>query len=445
MSELAILGGTPAIDKRKEELFTWPIVTKEDEDAIIDVLHKRAMSGVDISKKFEEEFAAWIGTKYALAFNNGTASILGAMYGAGIRAGDEVIVPAVTYWASCTQLMSIGANIVFANIDEETLCIDPEDIKAKITSRTKAIVVVHYLSHPCDMDRIMAIAKEHNLKVIEDVSHAQGGLYKGKKLGTIGDVAAMSLMTGKSFAIGEGGMLVTNDRRIYEYALTLGHYERFTAEEITTPELLPYTGLPFGGYKFRMHQMSSAMGLVQLKYYDERIAEIRKAMNYFWDLLEGVPGIRAIRTNEEEGTTMAGFYAAHGRYIKEELGGLSITRFCEAVRAEGFAECMPGCNAALHTHPLYQTADVYGTGTPTRIANSDSDVREFDKNLEKSDKMNSKIFWIPWIKKFDKEEIEKYANAYKKVALNYKELLKDDEGDPERIGGWYFFKMAHKK
>ena len=445
MSELALFGGKKAIDRIDEELFKWPIITDEDRAAVMEVLEKRAMSGVDITRKFEEEFAKWNGTKFALGFNNGTASLLAAMYGAGVGHGDEIIAPTITYWASCTQALSLGATVVFANVHPKTLCIDPEDIKRKITSRTKAIVVVHYLAHPCDMDEIMAIANEHGIKVIEDVSHAQGGLYKGKKLGSIGHVAGMSLMTGKSFAIGEGGMLVTNDRDIYERAISLGSYERFNENEIKNEELRPYVGLPFGGYKFRMHQMSSAVGRVQLKYYDDRCSEIRKAMNYFWDLLEGVPGIRPLRVDEKSGSTMAGFYAAHGRYIKEELGGLSITRFCEAVRAEGYEECAPGCNAPLHTHPLFSVVDVYGEGKPSRIANSEDDIRRFDENLTESVDLGSTIFWIPWFKKFEKDVIEQYANAFKKVAYGYKELLEGDEGDTERIGGWFFFKSAHKK
>ena len=445
MSELAIFGGEKAVVKINESMKEWPIYTSEEEEAVLEVLRRKNMSGVDITMKFEEEFAKWMGTKYALGFNNGTSSLMAAMYGVGIKKGDEVICPTITYWASCTQAMTMGASLVFANVDPDTLCIDPEDIKRKITPRTKAIIAVHYLAHPCDMDAIMAIAKEHNLKVIEDVSHAQGGKYKGRMLGTIGDVAGMSLMTGKSFAIGEAGMLVTNDKSIYEHAIALGTYERFTEDRIECEDIRPLVGLPLGGYKFRMHQMSSAVGLVQIKYYDERCEEIRKAMNYFWDLLEGVPGIRAHRTNELEGSTMAGFYAPHGIYKREELGGLSITRFCEAVRAEGVEECAPGCNAPLHTHPLFRVADVYGDGMPTRIANAKSDVRDMDNNLTPALSISNSIFWVPWLKKYVPSEIEKYALAYKKVAMNYKELIEGDTGDSDSIGSWFFYKSAHKK
>lgn len=444
MSELALFGGEKAVKTVNPDMEKWPIYTEEDEAAVVDVIRNRNMSGSDITKKFEKEFADWMGVKYALGYNSGTASLMAAMYGAGVRKGDEVICPTITYWASCLQVYGFGGTVVFANVDDRTLCIDPDDIERKITPRTKAIIAVHYLGHPCDMDRIMAIAKKHGIKVIEDVSHAQGGKYKGRMLGTIGDVAGISLMTGKAFAIGEAGMLVTNNREIYEHALALGTYER-TEEEITCEDLKPYVGLPLCGYKFRMHQMSSAVGRVQLKYYDQRCEEIRRAMNYFWDLLEGVPGIRPHRTDESEGTTMGGFYLPHGIYVPEELGGLSVTRFCEAVRAEGAIKCLPGCNAALHTHAVFQTADVYGEGKPTRIANSDHDVRLFDKNLAAAEKIGERVFRVPWLKKFIPEQIEEYANAFKKVVANYKELLPGDQGNPEKISGWHFFQQKESK
>ena len=191
-----------------------------------------------------------------------------------------------------------------------------------------------------------------------------------------------------------------------------------------------------------MHQMSAAVARVQIKYYDKRCEEIRKAMNYFWDLLEDVPGIIPHRVDESKGYTMGGWYAPKGLYDSKALGGLSVTRFCEAVTAEGFG-CSPGANLALHTHALFQTCDVYGHGKPTRIANADRDVRELDNSLVPSEEIGAMTYSIPWFKKYKKEMIEEYANAFKKVALNYKELLKDDKGNSEEIGGWHFFK--HKK
>ena len=435
--KLALLGGPKSVHLKPGDIFEWPILTKEDEDAVVEVLRRRAMSGSDVTMKFEQEFAAWQGSKHALGFNTGTAALHAAMYACGVGVGDEIICQSLTYWASCLPVFSLGGTVVFAEVNPDTLCLDPKDIEHRITPRTKAIVAVHYVGYPSDMDAIMRIARKHKIKVIEDVSHAQGGLYKGRKVGTFGDVAAMSLMSGKSFACGEAGILTTNNLAIYEKALTLGHYERYT-EKLKTKSLRPNAYLPVGGYKYRMHQMSSAVGRVQLKHYDKRCAEIQKAMNYFWDLLEGVPGIRAHRPPKGSGSTMGGWYAAHGLYRPEEVGGLSATRFCEAVRAEG-AGTSPGCNLPLHLHPLFNTCDVYGHGRPTRVANAARDVRQPPGSLPVTESMGAHTFYIPWFKRYRPAIIREYAAAYRKAAENYEQLLEGDKGNPPGLGGWHFF------
>lgn len=432
--QLALHGGPKSVQTDATDIFKWPIITPEDEAAVLDVLRRGAMSGTDVTIKFEEEFAAWQGAQYALACNNGTAALQSALYGCGISVGDEIICPSLTYWASALPVLALGASVVFADIDPTTLCIDPNDIEHRISADTRAIVVVHYLGHPADMDPIMAIAQRHGLKVIEDVSHAQGGLYKGKKLGTIGDVAGMSLMSGKSFAIGEGGILSTDHREIYERALAFGHYERYD-DRITSPALRPYRNLPLGGYKYRMHQLSSAVGRVQLKQYDQRIKEIRRAMNHFWDLLADVPGLQAHRVNKADNNTMAGWYAPHGLYKPDELGGLSITRFAEAVRAEG-SQCAAGINKPLHIHPLLTEADVYGHDRPTRIAHAHRDLIHEQGSLPVSEKIGMLSYGIPWFKHYRPEIIAEHANAFRKVAENYTELLADDPGNPPDLASW---------
>lgn len=436
-SNLAIHGGPKAVRTDPGDVFRWPIITNEDEEAVLEVLRRGGMSGTDVTIQFEKEFAQWQGLKYALGFSSGTAALHGAMFGCKIGVGDEIICPSVTYWASVLQCFSLGATVVFAEIDPQTLCIDPKDIEHRVTDHTKAIMVVHYVGYPADMDPILAIARRHGLKVIEDVSHAQGGLYKGEKVGTFGDVAAMSLMSGKSFAVGEAGMLATDDREIYERALAFGHYGRYD-DRIQTEYLKAFRGLPLGGYKYRMHQLSSALGRVQLRYYDQRCKEIRKAMNYFWDLLAGVPGLRAHRPPRDSGSNMAGWYSPRGLYRPEELGGLSVTRFAEAVRAEG-SICTPGVNRPLHLHPLFNTCDVYGHGVPTRIAHADRDLCQPPGSLPVSEKIGTLTYRIPWFKRYCPETIEEHADAYRKVAENYGELLEDDPGNPPDLGGWHFF------
>jgi len=421
MIKLAINGGNKAVQIAPGDIFSWPIITEEDEEAALEVLRAGKMSETDITQKFEEEFAQWHGMKYALGHNTGTAALHAAMFGCGVGVGDEIICQSMTYWASALPAFSLGATVVFAEIDPNTLTLDPKDVEHRITQRTKAIIAVHYCGYPTDMDPIMKIAERHGVKVIEDVSHAHGGLYRGRLVGTIGHVGAMSLMSGKALACGEGGILITNDREIYERAVALGHYER-TGGELTIPELKRFAGLPLGGYKYRMHQMSSAVARVQLRHYRERMEEIQAAMNYFWDLLEGVPGIRAHRPSEGSNSTMGGWYAAHGLYVPEELGHLRVEKFCEAVRAEG-ASTSPGANLLLHLHPVLNEADIYGHGKPTRIANSWSDVRQPKGSLPVTESVPERIYSIPWFKHYRPRIIEEHALAFRKVAENADQLL----------------------
>ena len=194
-----------------------------------------------------------------------------------------------------------------------------------------------------------------------------------------------------------------------------------------------------GGYKYRVHQLSSALARVQLKYYGGRCEEIRAGMNYFWDGLEGLAGIRAHRTPKDSGKNMAGWYAARGLYKPEELEGLSVTRFCEAVQAEGVSACTPGANSPLHLHPLLNTCDIYGHGKPTRIANSQRDLRQPRGSLPVTEKLTSRIYSIPWFKHNRPAEIDSYITAFRKVSENYKELLAGDPGDPPDVGSWHFF------
>jgi len=418
--KLALLGGPRAVAEKDPELFRWPIVTEEDEQAVLAVLRAGSMSGEDVSRQFEAEYAAYQGMQYALSFCNGTAALLAAMYGCGLRRGDEIICPSLTYWASALPVFALGGTVAFADIEPDSLCLDPKDVEHRITPRTKAIVVVHYCGHPADMDPIMAVAQKHGLKVIEDVSHAHGGLYKGRLVGSIGDVSAMSMMSGKSLATGEAGMLCTDSREIYEYALALGHYER-TKAEVTLPELKEFVGLPLGGYKHRINQTCSAMGRVQLRHYPDRIRDIQQAMNYFWDGLEGLPGVRPHRPAKGSGSTMGGWYNPLGHYRPEELGGLPIDRFIQALNAEGVPSWR-AANLPLHRHPVFSTADIYGDGKPTRIAFSDRDLRESPGSLPVSEGLSERCMGVPWFKHYVPEQIDQYIAAHRKVVAQAEAL-----------------------
>lgn len=430
MSNLAILGGEKIISEVKDELFHWPIVTDEDIAAVTDVLKRGVMSGTDITKEFEREYAAWNGVKYALGTCNGTAALAAAMWACGVGAGDEVICPSLTYWASCAAALTFGATVNFADVDPDTLCLDPKDIEHRIGPRTKAIIVVNYAAMPASLDEIVKIAHKHGIKVIEDNSHAQGSMYKGRMCGSIGDIAGASLMAGKSFAIGEAGMITTDNRELYERCIAFGHYERTGApsrfnpvdQQITMDDLLPYKGLPMGAVKHRMNQTCSAMGRVQLKHHPQRITEIEKAMNYFADQIDKVPGLRVIRPAKGSGLTKGGWYFSLCHYDSSKFGGLRAAKFAEAVRAEGL-HCANGANTPLHLHNYFHTADIFNMGKPTVLSFGQRDVRQGPGTLPVTEAVSEKVVMIPSFKRFDRAEIERYASAYRKVADAASELL----------------------
>ena len=185
-------------------------------------------------------------------------------------------------------------------------------------------------------------------------------------------------------------------------------------------------------------------GLVQLELYPQQMAEIDRAMNYFCDLLDDSSGIRPMRPPKGTNTTKGGWYFPLFKYVTEELEGLSLSKFSEAVCAEG-STCTPGCNKPLHLHPLFTKMDVYGHGRPTRIANFDKDIKieQYIEKLPVAESINLHVFEVPWFKRYIPEIIEEHANAYKKVIKNYKALLADDTGD-EEVGGWSSFFSSKK-
>ena len=430
MGKLAITGGTPVLKAQDEGLFHWPIVNDAMRAAQAQVLETGNMSGTDIARRFEASFASWQGRKYALSHNNGTNALNASMYAVGLGPGDEIICTSVTYWASCTGALALGAAVVFCDIDPNTLQMDPASLEAHITPRTKAIMVVHYMAHPAPMDEIMAIARKHGLKVIEDVSHAQGGHYRGRKLGTFGDVAAMSLMSCKSFAIGEGGMLVTDDAEIFKRAVVFGHYDRIvdvcTDEEMEGPK-----NIPWGGLKNRMHQTSAAIGLEQLKKHDAEIAEIDRAMKYFWKGISDIPGISMVYP-KEEGSDKAGWYASRFLYDAAAFGGISNVTFCEALNAEACGGFSFGCNMPLHFSSVFFDLDIYGHGRPTASAflPAGVDLRAETGALPNAERVNMRVLGEPWFKHDDHAKIDPYIEAVRKVAANVGELQPINDTTP---------------
>ena len=411
-SKLAILGGRPVIAKKDERLFHWPIVNEAMKRACAKVLDEGSMSGTDRSREFEAKFAAWNGRKYALSFPNGTSALTTAFWALGIGCGDEVICPTLTYWASCLGATTLGATVKFCDCRREDLQMDPASVEAAVTKRTKAIIVVHLSACPCDMDAIMRIARRHSLAVVEDVSHAQGGRYKGRMLGTFGDIAAMSLMSGKSFAIGEGGMLLTDAYELYRRAIRYGHYDRIP-QVFSPKEIRETRNLPFGALKNRLNQCAAVVGLEQLRKYDRERREIDRAMRYFWRQLGDLPGIGMIYPTDA-GSDKAGWYASRFSYDPDAFDGLTNVTFAKALSAEVGGGVLPGGYMPLHVSSLFGRKQ-----GPFPVA----------------DRINQWMIGDLWFKHFDKAALDLHATAFRKVVEHWKDLKPLDRGVKPFDGG----------
>jgi dTDP-4-amino-4,6-dideoxygalactose transaminase len=248
-----------------------PDIGAEERQAVLQVIESGMLSMGAMVEAFEDTFAQFLGVRHAIAVSSATAALHLAHHVMGIGAEDEVIVPSLTFVATANSVVYTGATPVFSDIiGEQDLNIDPDDVAQRITSRTRGIVVVHYAGYPVDMDRIMHLADQHGLYVVEDASHAPGSMYHGKPLGTIGQVGCFSFYTNKNMTTAEGGMVVTDDenlaqriRRMRSHGMTTVTWDRIRGHAYS----YDVTDL---GFNYRIDEMRAALGIVQLKHLPER-------------------------------------------------------------------------------------------------------------------------------------------------------------------------------
>jgi dTDP-4-amino-4,6-dideoxygalactose transaminase len=277
---------------------------KEEMEAVIEVMKSGYLFryGSEDDPKFlhkvstlEKEFAKYCEAKYALATTSGTVSLVASVLALGLEPGDEIIVPAYTFVASYTSLIFAGLVPVLAEIDD-SLTLDPEDIECRITSRTRAIMPVHMLGNPCNMERIMSIAKKHKLLVLEDSCQAAGASYKGKKVGNFGNIGTFSLNIFKTINSGDGGLVVTNDQMLYETAFAVhdqGHKPSRLGIEVGNRNIL--------GLNFRMNELTASVALAQLGKIDKIIATLREKRDKFKTLISEAEGFVFRKLNDPVG------------------------------------------------------------------------------------------------------------------------------------------------
>ena len=344
MAKLAINGGKPIIPgglKRR-----WPIYGQTEKKALLQVLKSGRWCSLGNTKgkvaQVERAFAQLVGTRYAKAVSTGTTALELAVRACEIGAGDEVIVPAVTFMATATAVLMNGAVPIFVDIDPQTYQISPDAIEAAITDRTKAILPVHYGGYPADMDRIMEIARKHHLFVIEDCAEAYGSEWRGKQVGSIGEIGCFSFQMGKPLTCGEGGAITYDDE-----ALAVDCYS--FARTVKKPEGEETYYLPAGNW--RMSEFAAAILLAQLSRIQQQTQIRYQNGEYLAQEIEKMEGLSTLKRDGR--VTRRGYFFFFLRYDASRWDHIHRDRFIEALKAEGVF-CWTAHNEPLYRNPAFR-------------------------------------------------------------------------------------------
>lgn len=301
MDKLAIDGGKPVRDTFLP--FHRPNIGKEEEDEVIDTLRSGWLTKASKTIEFEKMFADYCEVKHAVGLINCTAGLHLALIALNVGKGDEVITTPMTFAATANSIVNVGATPVFVDIDPTTLNIDTGKIEEKITERTKAILPVHFSGQPCEMDDIVSLAKEYGLVVIEDAAHAVGTIYKGRKVGGIGDASVFSFYANKNMTTGEGGMLTTNNDETAEkvsilslHGLSADAWKRFYVKGFKHYDVL------YPGYNYHMFDIQASLGIHQLKKVDKLWENRKRIVDIYNGSFEEFPEISLIPQIPREGS-----------------------------------------------------------------------------------------------------------------------------------------------
>jgi dTDP-4-amino-4,6-dideoxygalactose transaminase len=390
----AVAGGNPV---REEPLrFGVPLVEQEEIDGVVQVLKSGWLSTGPKTQEFEERFKDYIGARNALALNSCTAGMELSLIVAGIGSGDEVITTAMTFAATANVIAHCGAVPVFADINGNTLNIDPSDIEHRITPRTKAIMPVHYAGQPCEMDKISDIARRHGLVILEDAAHALGAEYRGQKVGSIGDATSFSFHVHNNLTTGEGGMITTdNDEWADRIRIMRLHGMDRDAWRRVSQARMHYD-VVFPGYKYNMTDIQAAMGLAQLSKLESYIRTRQKYAEIYTEAFQQIPQISVLQRID-------GIRHAENMYvIMLELDSLKIDRdeFIRCLRAENI---FPSVHyRALNLHPYYMETFGYKQG--------DYPVAE---------NVSDRVLTLPFSPKLTEDDVQDVITSVKKIANYY--------------------------
>ncbi len=413
-SKLAIKGGDPV---RTEKWFRWPVWDEDAEEPMLKVLRSGNwwMGQGENVARFEEEYATLIGAKRAVATASGTTALITALQVTGVDAGDEVIVSPYTFIATYNVVFNQKALPVFADTDQETFLIDPNKIEEKINDRTRAILPVHILGLPADMNRINAIAAKHNLAVIEDACQAWLAEYDGKMCGTLGDLGCFSFQNSKHIPSGEGGAVVGNDDALIDLCQSYHNCGRPYGETMASMR-----GYPIRGSNKRMTEFQAVILLSQMKRARKDADKRLENALYLDSNLKEIPGIVPYKL--AEGANRSAYHFYPFRYKKEYFDNLSREKFMAALRAEGIS-CMAGYGMQYHDGLI---EDALSSRGYKRLFSEErlKRYREELYELPGNDQLALEAVWFTQNMLLEeKSDMDDIILAIRKVYDNRKELL----------------------
>ena len=425
-AKLAIEGGPRIVPDGLDK--PWPIITQDDIDAVVKVLERGVLWGPmeEEMAGLQTEWAEYVGTKYCLAVNTGTAALHACIAGVGVEVGDEVIIPAFTFWATAQAVVAQNAIPIFVDIEPVNYNIDPKKIEEKISEKTKAIIPVHVHGIPCDMDEINAIAKKHDLKVIEDAAHAHGAVYRGKKAGNLGDMAMFSLNGSKNLSGGEGGLVTTNDPDFFEKARLTS---MFGEKLVPKGNIRPYDAYTMG-FNYRGTEMTNAFVRSQLKRLDEYNAKRQENADYLTEELGKIAGVVPPHTLPDR-THVYHIYRIKLDPAAIGYGDIELEDFRWAVQNALFAEGVPV--KEWHSFPvpgqkIFQWKNAYGEGCPWECPHARQGIVYDSNDYPETQKMFAASFVLYNIYPSNGIELMKYyVEAFHKVFDNLDKIARNPE------------------
>jgi dTDP-4-amino-4,6-dideoxygalactose transaminase len=431
---LALFGGTPVLTKEAHRV--WPIVGEEERSGVNRVLDRGILSGpfAPEAVSFQREFAEWVGAKHALLTHSGTSALVVALAAAGVRAGDEVIVPAYSFVATPLSVVQVGAIPVFADVDVATGCIDPASAAAAVTPRTRAIMPVHMHGGAADMDALLDVARKHDLIVVEDAAQAHGAKVGDRYVGAIGATGGFSLQSSKNLSAGEGGLFVTNDDAMAEEALSVANF----GQDLSRAEGMQFNASrPLDGSRsldsrrlgamYRGNEMMAAFGRAQLSKLRERTERCQRNADRLSKALCELPGVSPPRVP-------AGRTSVHHKFrvhLDPERAGLKVAArwlrdaTIKALRAEGL-EVVLWQSVPLSAQTVFQKHDPLAGFPHARDGGTDL-ARNYDPALypRTTQLLEGSLVLFsqscPLIAQ-DERIVDRYAEAFQRVWQHREEL-----------------------